>query len=163
MRAVVAAHRQFHGNGARVMAELMIGVPGGEKPSTWPAQVFTILTRNDAALGTITVLGASAVQGQALGGDDWGIDGSIFLPAYEDTAEKFLRMAKDLIRHKARWTPDAYDIRGTRRAVCQISPQCVSDLVGLLGRPGVCSPAVLQKLVGSPAMQDLLKRAGWRP
>lgn len=47
----------------------MIGVPGGEKPKTWPAQVFTIQKLNGAALGTITVMGASAVQGQALGGD----------------------------------------------------------------------------------------------
>lgn len=47
----------------------MIGVPGGEKPGTWPAQVFTIQKRNGAALGTITVMGASAVQGQAFGGD----------------------------------------------------------------------------------------------
>jgi hypothetical protein len=46
-----------------------IAVPGGEKPSTWPAQVFTLQKRDGAALGTITVLGASAVQGQALGGD----------------------------------------------------------------------------------------------
>jgi hypothetical protein len=47
----------------------MIGVPGGEKPSTWPPRLFTMQKRNGAALGTITVLGASAVQGQALGGD----------------------------------------------------------------------------------------------
>lgn len=47
----------------------MIGVPGGEKPSTWPAQVFTIQKWNGAALGTITVLGTSDGQGQALGGD----------------------------------------------------------------------------------------------
>jgi len=52
-----------------VLPNWMIGVPGGEKPATWPARVFTYQQRAGAALGTITVLGASAVQGQALGGD----------------------------------------------------------------------------------------------
>lgn len=47
----------------------MIGAPGGAKTATWDAQVFTVQKRNRAALGTITVLGASASQGQALGGD----------------------------------------------------------------------------------------------
>jgi hypothetical protein len=46
-----------------------IGVPGGKTPTTWPARLFTFQQRSGAALGTITVLGASAVQGQALGGD----------------------------------------------------------------------------------------------
>jgi len=46
-----------------------IGSPGGKQPSTWPAQVFTFQKSNNTALGTITVLGSSAVQGQALGGD----------------------------------------------------------------------------------------------
>ena len=47
----------------------MIGVPGSQKPSTWPAQVFTIQKRTGAALGTITVMGSSDGQGMALGGD----------------------------------------------------------------------------------------------
>lgn len=91
---------------------------------------------------------------------DWGKRVEQVLPAYRDTPEKCMRMAKDLIRHKARWTPDAHGIRAVQRAVCQIGPQCVLDFVRLLGMPGVCSPAVLRKLVGSPTMQDLLKRAG---
>ncbi|MHB8994480.1 MAG: right-handed parallel beta-helix repeat-containing protein [Armatimonadota bacterium] len=47
----------------------IINVPGGEKPSMWPPRIFTYQKRDGAALGRITVLGASAVQGQALGGD----------------------------------------------------------------------------------------------
>jgi hypothetical protein len=47
----------------------MINAPGMEKPSTWPPRIFTYQRRSGAALGTITVMGASAVQGQALGGD----------------------------------------------------------------------------------------------
>ena len=47
----------------------MIGAPGGAESATWDAQVFTVQKRHGAALGTITVLGASASQGQALGGD----------------------------------------------------------------------------------------------
>ncbi|MEI6499681.1 MAG: hypothetical protein WCP21_01500, partial [Armatimonadota bacterium] len=47
----------------------MIGVPGGKSASTWPARMFTYSQRGGAALGTITVLGASQEQGQALGGD----------------------------------------------------------------------------------------------
>jgi hypothetical protein len=43
--------------------------PGGEKPVTYPAQVFTIQQRSGAALGLVTVLGASAAQGQYLYGD----------------------------------------------------------------------------------------------
>ncbi len=52
-----------------VLPNWIINVPGGQKPTTWPAQVFTLRQRAGAALGTITVLGASAVQGQAMGGD----------------------------------------------------------------------------------------------
>jgi hypothetical protein len=47
----------------------IINALGGEKPTTWPPRIFTYQKRDGAALGTITVLGASAVQGQALGGD----------------------------------------------------------------------------------------------
>ena len=42
----------------------MINVPGGEKPSTWAARTFMVQQRVGAALGTITVLGASATDGQ---------------------------------------------------------------------------------------------------
>ncbi|MBT7165496.1 MAG: hypothetical protein HN904_22150, partial [Victivallales bacterium] len=60
----------FNGAGQEwVTPNWMIGAPGGAKTATWEAQVFTIQERNRAALGTITVLGASASQGQALGGD----------------------------------------------------------------------------------------------
>lgn len=52
-----------------VLPNWMINVPGGEKPSTWPARIFTVQQRANAALGTITVLGASATDGQFLGGD----------------------------------------------------------------------------------------------
>jgi hypothetical protein len=52
-----------------VLPNWIIPVPGGEKPTTWPARVFMFQQRAGAVLGTITVLGASAVQGQALGGD----------------------------------------------------------------------------------------------
>jgi len=60
----------FNGEGQEwVLPNWMIGVPGGEKPSTWPARVFSHQHRSGATLGTITVMGASAVDGQALGGD----------------------------------------------------------------------------------------------
>ncbi|MBT3290899.1 MAG: hypothetical protein HN380_26370, partial [Victivallales bacterium] len=60
----------FNGAGQEwVTPNWMIGAPGGAKTATWEAQVFTIQERNRAALGTITVLGASASEGQALGGD----------------------------------------------------------------------------------------------
>lgn len=67
---------------------------------------------------------------------DWGKRVEHVLPSYRDTPEKCLRMAKDLIRHKARWTPDETDLRGARRAVCQIGPQCVSDFVVSSGKAG---------------------------
>ena len=47
----------------------MVGAPGGAKTATWDARLFTVQKRGGAALGAITVLGASASQGQALGGD----------------------------------------------------------------------------------------------
>jgi hypothetical protein len=47
----------------------MILRPAGEKPATYPAQVFTVQQRNGASLALITVLGASASEGQCLGGD----------------------------------------------------------------------------------------------
>ena len=47
----------------------MIGVPGGKNPTTWPPRLFLFQQRGGAALGRLTVLGASAAQGQALGGD----------------------------------------------------------------------------------------------
>lgn len=52
-----------------VLPNWMIGVPGGEKPSTWPAQTFMLQQRAGASLGAITVMGASAINGQYLGGD----------------------------------------------------------------------------------------------
>lgn len=52
-----------------VLPNWMINAPGHARPATWPAQVFTYQQRGGAALGTITVLGASAVLGQSLGGD----------------------------------------------------------------------------------------------
>jgi hypothetical protein len=52
-----------------VLPNWMINVPAGEKPSTWAARTFMVQQRVGAALGTITVLGASATDGQYLGGD----------------------------------------------------------------------------------------------
>lgn len=60
----------FDGQGQEwVSPNWMIGVPGGKNPTTWPARVFLLQQRAGASLGTVTVLGASAVNGQALGGD----------------------------------------------------------------------------------------------
>lgn len=89
---------------------------------------------------------------------DWGKRMQSIMPSHEDTADKCLRIAKDLIRHRARWAPDACSLRATRRAVCQVGPQYASDLVNLLRRRNACSDAVLGKFVGSPQIQDLLKR-----
>lgn len=47
----------------------MIGRPGLGKPATYPAQVFTIQQRKGAAFGRISLLGASASDGQSLAGD----------------------------------------------------------------------------------------------
>ena len=52
-----------------VLPNWMIGAPGGQTPTTWPPRLFLLQQRSGAALGTITILGASAVQSQALGGD----------------------------------------------------------------------------------------------
>jgi hypothetical protein len=52
-----------------VLPNWMIGAPGGQKPTTWSPRLFTFQQRGGAALGRITVLGASAAQGQAFGGD----------------------------------------------------------------------------------------------
>lgn len=93
---------------------------------------------------------------------DWGKRMHYLIPSCTDTADKCLKIAKDLIRHKARWAPDAFSLRRTRKAACEIDPERVSQLVGLLARPGVCSSAMLQKLVGHPKMQDLLKRCDVR-
>ena len=60
----------YNGTGQEwVLPNWMIGNPGGEKPTTWPARTFMLQQRVNAALGTITVLGASATDGQYLGGD----------------------------------------------------------------------------------------------
>lgn len=93
---------------------------------------------------------------------DWGKRMQRIMPPYDDTADKCLKIAKDLIKHKARWTPDACRLRATRRAVCQVGPQYASDLVSLLRRRNACSDAVLEKFVGSSLMQDLLKRVSTR-
>jgi hypothetical protein len=81
------------------------------------------------------------------------------LPSFMNCSERCLKIAKDLIRHHARWTPDEHNIRATRRAACDVGPKCVSALVDLLGKPGVCSPEVMAKLVGTDQMQDMLKRS----
>lgn len=47
----------------------MIGRAGGAKPQAYPAQLFTYVNRTGGALGKITVLGASAADGQNLAGD----------------------------------------------------------------------------------------------
>jgi len=52
-----------------VLPNWMIGAPGGKTPATWPPRLFLLQQRGGAALGKLTVLGASASQGQALGGD----------------------------------------------------------------------------------------------
>lgn len=60
----------FNGEGQEwVLPNWMIGAPGRDKPATWPAQVFIYQQRGGASLSNVTVLGASAVNGQALGGD----------------------------------------------------------------------------------------------
>jgi hypothetical protein len=89
---------------------------------------------------------------------DWGKRWQRLLPGHSCTARTCLTMARDLIRHKARWRPDACNLCAVRRAACEVGPEYVSELVDLLGRPSASSPADLQKLVGSPQMQDQLKR-----
>lgn len=60
----------FTGTGQEwVLPNWIINAPGRQKPSTWPAQVFSFQQRNGAALGTVTVLGATVSQSQNLGGD----------------------------------------------------------------------------------------------
>ncbi|MEI6500753.1 MAG: right-handed parallel beta-helix repeat-containing protein, partial [Armatimonadota bacterium] len=60
----------FTGTGQEwVQPNWMIGVPGGQKASVWPARLFLYQQRGGTALGTITVLGASAESRQAMGGD----------------------------------------------------------------------------------------------
>ncbi len=60
----------FNGEGKEwELPNWMIGHPGRDKPATYPAQVLTVQQRSGASLGLITVLGASAVEGQYLAGD----------------------------------------------------------------------------------------------
>lgn len=47
----------------------MIGRAGGAKPQAYSAQLFSYVNQREAALGKITVFGASAVDGQFLAGD----------------------------------------------------------------------------------------------
>jgi hypothetical protein len=89
---------------------------------------------------------------------DWGKQMQRFSPSFSDTASKCLSMARKLIRHKARWTPDAYVLRATRRAACEASPEQMTELVGQLGRPGVCDPEILRRFVDNPKIQELLKK-----
>ena len=89
---------------------------------------------------------------------DWGKQMQRFSPSFSDTASKCLSMARKLIRHKARWTPDKYVLRATRRAACEASPEQMTELVGQLGRPGVCDPELLRKFVDNPKIQELLKK-----
>ncbi len=89
---------------------------------------------------------------------DWGKRWGRVWPGYGCTAGKCLAIARDLLKHEARWRPDAYKLRAVRRAVCEVGPKYVSELVDLLGRPGACAPEILAKLVGTGQMQDQLKR-----
>jgi hypothetical protein len=89
---------------------------------------------------------------------DWGKRWSRILPGYGCTAKTCLTLARDLIKHKARWRPDACNLRAARRAVCEVGPEYVSELVDLLGYPGACAPETLARLVGTSQMQDQLKR-----
>jgi hypothetical protein len=60
----------FTGKGQEwVWPNWMVGAPGGRESSTWSPRISTVLNSRGTALGTVTVLGASASQGQALGGD----------------------------------------------------------------------------------------------
>lgn len=52
-----------------VLPNWIINVPGSKNATTWEPRVFTYQQRAGAALGTLTVLGATAVDGQFLGGD----------------------------------------------------------------------------------------------
>jgi len=47
----------------------MVLRPEGEKPASYPARLYTVQQRSGASLGRITVLGASASDGQCLAGD----------------------------------------------------------------------------------------------
>ena len=60
----------FNGEGQEwELPNWMIERPGGGKPAAYPARLFTIQQRNGAAFGCISLLGASASNGQALAGD----------------------------------------------------------------------------------------------
>ena len=60
----------FTGEGQEwVWPNWMVGAPGGRESSTWAPRISAVLKSRGTALGTVTVLGASASQGQALGGD----------------------------------------------------------------------------------------------
>lgn len=60
----------FTGEGQEwVFPNWMIGRQGGATPAAYPARIFSIIEARRAALATITVLGATAVEGQYLAGD----------------------------------------------------------------------------------------------
>jgi len=60
----------FTGEGQEwVLPNWMIGRAGGATPQPYPAQVFSLQERGRAALGRLTILGATAVDGQYLAGD----------------------------------------------------------------------------------------------
>jgi len=88
---------------------------------------------------------------------DWGLRFKRILPSYSCTASDCLRIAKALIRHRAKWTPEPHELRAARRAICQVEPRYASELVELLKRPGVCDPEILAKFAGTARMRELLK------
>ena len=47
----------------------MVERRGGARPEAYPAQIFVVESKAEAALGRLTVLGASAIDGQYLAGD----------------------------------------------------------------------------------------------
>jgi hypothetical protein len=60
----------FTGTGEEwVWPNWMVPRPGGRTPEAYPAQTFVIQSRAEAGLGRLTVLGASASEGQYLAGD----------------------------------------------------------------------------------------------
>ncbi|MBN2449545.1 MAG: right-handed parallel beta-helix repeat-containing protein [Lentisphaeria bacterium] len=60
----------FRGEGQEwVLPNWMIGRPGGATPEAFPARVFALQHRDGAGLDRLTILGATAVDGQYLAGD----------------------------------------------------------------------------------------------
>lgn len=60
----------FDGTGQEwVLPNWMIGRPGGEKPAAYPPRLFIVQREKGAAIGRVSLLGASASDGQGLAGD----------------------------------------------------------------------------------------------